>query len=456
MAGIGFELKSILKKGRLTSIILAVGYSTALSSGPWIISILAIIISAFLTYPFIEDKSIVMKFHISITYTIALSLIISSPFQLLFTRYVADRHFEKKFEKILPNFFGVISISMAIGFIFSFFFLLSSFKDINPLYGIFFISTITILCGFWIATTLLISFKSYRYIFFSFIIGYGTTLILIPIMTRYSISGLMFSFFTGQSIIFFMLIGRIIYNHPSNKFIEFDFLNINKAYPSLALIGLFYNLGVWADKFIFWLSPLTGKQIIGPLRASVVYDIPIFLAYLAIAPGMGIFFLELEGEFADYYERYYKAVTGRDSLYKIYMMAMEMITSARTIILDVLRVQGIASIGIFLFEVALFKIFKLSLLYIPLFNVLLIGTFVQLVLLSVLGLLFYYDLRLYALYVAITFFGLNSYLSYISIHLGPYFYGYGFTISLIISSILGIALLRRFLNEIHYRTYMLQ
>ena len=455
MAGIGFELKKILKKGRLTSLILAVGYSTALSSGPWIISILAIIVSAFLIYPFVKEKNIIMQFHISITYTIALSLIISSPFQLLFTRYVADRHFEKKFEKILSNFLGVISLSMIIGLVFSSL-IASLFKDTDPLYKISFVSTITILSGFWIATTLLTSFKSYRYIFFSFILGYGIVLGLIPLMSKYSISGLMISFFLGQSAIFLMLLGRIIYEHPSNRGIEFEFLNKRYTYPSLALIGLFYNAGIWIDKFIFWFSPLTGKQVLGPLRASVVYDIPIFLAYLAIAPGMGIFFLKLEGEFAESYEKYYRAVTGRDSLFKIYTMAMEMITSARTIILDVLRVQGIASIAIFLFEKSLFGIFKLSLLYIPLFNVLLTGTFVQLVLLSVLGLLFYYDLRAYALCVSFVFFVLNATLSYISVHLGPYFYGYGYTISLIFSSIIGIALLRRFLHEIHYRTYMLQ
>ncbi len=455
MAGIGFELKRILKKGRLTSLILAVGYSTALSSGPWIISILAIIISAFLIYPFAKEKNIIMQFHISVTYTIAISLIISSPFQLLFTRYVADRHFEKRFEKILPNFLGVMSLSMIIGLVVSSF-LAPFFSDSPPLYKISFISTIIILSGFWIATTLLTSFKSYKYIFLSFILGYGLVLVLIPWMSKYSISGLMFCFFLGQSAIFLMFLGRIIYEHPSDRGIEFEFLNKRYTYPSLAFIGFFYNAGIWIDKFIFWFSPLTGKQVIGPLRASIVYDIPIFLAYLAIAPGMGIFFLKLEGEFAESYERYYRAVTGRDSLFKIYILAVEMITSARTIILDVLRVQGIASIAIFLFEESFFNIFRLPLLYIPLFNVLMTGTFVQLVFLSVLGLLFYYDLRIYALYITMIFFALNAYLSYISVHLGPYFYGYGYTVSLIFSSVMGIIFLRRFLHEIHYRTYMLQ
>ena len=42
MAGIGFELRKILKEDRLLSLGKVYGYSAILSSGPWVISILAI------------------------------------------------------------------------------------------------------------------------------------------------------------------------------------------------------------------------------------------------------------------------------------------------------------------------------------------------------------------------------------------------------------------------------
>jgi len=47
MAGIGFELRKILNEDRLLSLSKVYGYSAILSSGPWVISILAIILVGF-------------------------------------------------------------------------------------------------------------------------------------------------------------------------------------------------------------------------------------------------------------------------------------------------------------------------------------------------------------------------------------------------------------------------
>jgi polysaccharide biosynthesis protein PelG len=52
-------------------------------------------------------------------------------------------------------------------------------------------------------------------------------------------------------------------------------------------------VGLWIDKVFFWYSESTGHQVIGPLHASVVYDFPIFLAYLSIIPGMAVFLVVL-------------------------------------------------------------------------------------------------------------------------------------------------------------------
>ena len=44
MAGIGFELRKILKEDRLLSLAKVYGYSAILSSGPWVVSIIAILL----------------------------------------------------------------------------------------------------------------------------------------------------------------------------------------------------------------------------------------------------------------------------------------------------------------------------------------------------------------------------------------------------------------------------
>ena len=50
--------------------------------------------------------------------------------------------------------------------------------------------------------------------------------------------------------------------------------------------------------------------MVGPLRSSLIYDLPIFLAYLAVIPGMAVFLLRIETDFAEAHGRFFDAVRG--------------------------------------------------------------------------------------------------------------------------------------------------
>ncbi len=456
MAGIGFELRSILRERKLTSVLTAFGYSAMLSSGPYFVSILSIIFAGWLAYTFVEDKVLVRQFQVSVTYLIAFSLIYTGASQLVFTRYISDVIFVKEFRRIMPNFAGVVVLNMITGFLVCLGFVVYAFRDQGYLYAILFLFSFTTLCGVWMTTILLTSLKNYKYILLSFSAGYGVFVLLSYFLVNYGLNGLMFSFLAGQAVLFALLAGYTMHSFRSEMLLEFDFTNLKKIYPSLVLTGFFYNMGVWADKFVFWLNGSTSQSVVGPLRASVLYDIPVFLAYLTMAPGMASLFLKLEGEFAEIYDRYYKAVREGATLDKLYDLGDEVVDSARTLVLDVMRIQAIGLIFVFLFEVVIFRFFGLSLVYIPLFNVLSIGTFLQLLFIAILSLAFYFDRRREAFLMSLAFVLLNLSLSQLSILLGPYYYGYGFVVSLFVSNIMGIVLLRRFLYEIHYQTFMLR
>jgi uncharacterized membrane protein len=84
-----------------------------------------------------------------------------------------------------------------------------------------------------------------------------------------------------------------------------------------------------------------------------------------------------------------------------------------------------------------------------------VGTYLQLIFMTLLAILNYFDRRREVLYLSIFFAVSNAAFTYTSILLGPYFYGYGYVISLFISDLLAIILIRRFLDEVHYQTFML-
>ena len=103
MAGIGFELRKILRRDNLLSLLQAYSYAAVISSGPWILSIVGILIIGILSYSMVVPAILITQFQVSVTYVIAVSLVFTGPFQLAFTRFAADRLFEKKMTWCCPT-----------------------------------------------------------------------------------------------------------------------------------------------------------------------------------------------------------------------------------------------------------------------------------------------------------------------------------------------------------------
>ena len=266
---------------------------------------------------------------------------------------------------------------------------------------------------------------------------------------------MLLSFFIGHTLLFFLLLGLIIKKYPSNKLVKFNFLK-GKMYKTLIFTGFFYNIAVWIDKFIFWYHPLTSSEVLSWLRDSSIYDLPIFLAYLAIAPGMAVFLFRIETDFAKKYDNYYTSAREGATLEHIYKNGNDMIESARTALVEILRIQSIITIILIIFSEEIFKFLDIPLLYIPLFHIDLIATLLQLFFMSILAILFYLDRRKNVLILTSTFFILNFLLSLLTIYLGPYFFGYGFAISLLLVSTMGMYIINKDFKRLHYETFMLQ
>ncbi|NLI09797.1 MAG: exopolysaccharide Pel transporter PelG [Elusimicrobia bacterium] len=459
MAGIGFELKKLFKDNRLISIFQVYGYSALLSSGTWMISIFSILfIGLIKTY---QNKNVaeIIQFQVSITYLLALSLIFSSFFQLSFSRYIADMIFHKKQERILPGFVGVIFIIFSLGFIFILGFSFLFLRHTSPFFIILFCGSFLSLSGMWIANTLLLGIKKYKLIFSAYLFSYSSIILLAFSAGNYKLEGLMFSFFFGNSVLFFWLSAIVVKNYKSQDFIDFGFLS-DKEYslmPCLIFGSFFYNMGTWIDKAFFWFSENTGYRVLSKLNASIVYDLPLFLAYLSIIPGMAIFFYRLEADFAEKYELFYKNVREGGTLKEIKDYKEEMTDTVRIMIREVIVVQGIFDLLIYFYSPAVFEMLNMPKLYLPLFHIDLISVQLQLGLMSMLSVLYYMDKRREAMWISLFFMISNSIFTWITIkHLGPFFFGYGFGFSVFSSFIISLYVLRKTFRNLEYETFMLR
>jgi len=93
--------------------------------------------------------------------------------------------------------------------------------------------------------------------------------------------------------------------------------------------------------------------------------------------------------------------------------------------------------------------------YLPLFYIDLIGVSIQVVFMAILNVFFYLDKRAIVLELCLLFVALNAILTLLSLHLGPSFFGYGFTLSLLVCVLLGLARLSTALDDLEYETFML-
>ncbi|HHJ20056.1 MAG TPA: histidine kinase [Gammaproteobacteria bacterium] len=455
MAGIGFELRKHLQKGSYTGMFQAYGYAGVISAGPWILSILGVmligVIGASLDIPTVEIR----QFSTSVTWLMGTSLILTGLLQLMFTRFVADRLFEKHLDRISANLMGAIwlttLVSGTLGLLSLPLFTTESFS-----YQVLMVANFVVLSNIWIVVIFVAGAKHYRMIVLAFLFGYTLTVIAALGFRALGQEGLLLGLLIGHSLLLFLLLFRVLQDYPAIELARFDFLKKTQIHLPLIAIGFFYNLGIWIDKFLFWLTPATSEAIVGPLRASLIYDFPIFLAYLSIIPGMAVFLLKIETDFAQAYERFYDAVRGTASLREIEYQGNEMIIAVREGIYQIIKVQGMFVLILFLSGPYVIEWLDASQKYIHLYYIDLTGVAMQVLMLAILNVLFYLDKLKEALRLTTTLLISNALFTLVTLKMGPIYYGYGFGLSMTLTTFYGLYLLSKEMEDLEYKTFMMQ
>ncbi|GAB2892590.1 exopolysaccharide Pel transporter PelG [Paralcaligenes ginsengisoli] len=455
MAGIGFELRKILRRDSLTSTLSAYAYAGIISAGPLILSIVGILLIGLMSLSVVEPPTRIVQFQVSVTYLIAASLIVTGALQLSFTRFISDRLFERRPDRVLPSYNAVTLVATLVTGLMGLILAVTVFKHESLAYRMLMLMGFVIVSNIWIGVIFLTSIKQYKAILATFFVGYSVTVIFAVMLNRFGLEGLLGGFVFGHLILLIGLASLIHRNYESDDYISWEVFDRRFAYPSLIFVGLLFNLGIWLDKFMFWFSA-TGQDVIGPLRASVIYDIPVFISYLCIIPGMAVFLLRLETDFVEYYDGFYRAVRSGGTLNQIRDMRNMMVRSARTGLYEILKIQAVVILLIFAFGDKLLRLIGISTLYLPLLHIDVIAASLQVLFLGILNVFFYLDRRRIVLGLTAAFVLLNGVFTWITLDLGPDVYGYGFAGALLLVVLLGTYLLDRRFETLEYETYMLQ
>ena len=455
MAGVGFSLKKLRDDDSYTGLIRLYGAAGIISSGPWLLSILTLLFIGIIGRQLVPNTVALQRFQVSVTWLFAASLLWTGPLQLMFTRFIADRDYLGEHDQTLPNLHGALAVVGAATFALAVPFVVQ-FEDSSWLFKWLLASAFVVLSQTWMAIIVLTGLRAHMHVFGCFALGYGVTFIGCMLGAPYGETGLLGGFVAGQSALLFSSLAVLAKKMPAKTPVAFRFLERRSLFFELGVVGLLYNLGVWIDKLIFWWSPGTGQRVLGPLYASEVYDLPIFLAYLTIVPGMAVFLVRVETDFAEAHHAFYAAVRNGAPLLRLETLCQEMTDSARRAVVDIVKIQGItlvvcATVGPWLLSVA-----GISELHLPLFYIDAAGVALQVIMLAVTSMFFYLDRRRAVCWLTGMLFVSNASLTWLTQRMGPEFYGYGFAIAMAITSLVGLVALSRTFQHLVRDTFMRQ
>ncbi|MEE9171038.1 MAG: exopolysaccharide Pel transporter PelG [bacterium] len=458
MAGIGFELQKLIRKGTLFSTLKAFMFGSILSAGPMILTVLCIGIIGWISYGLFHE-GILRIFSVTIVYTFAFSLILTGPFQLVFTRYVADKHFTKDLQDVYPGFLtsSVFIAGLALLVSVPFYSLMKVWVPVGNLlvYKIFAVLTFVVTCLVWQLMGFVSTSKEYQKVawsyFFGTILSIVLAFLLIPSIT---VAGGLAGYCTGQILIAVLLYRITTKNLDKRQKWTNTYFSYLRKYHLIALNGLVFNIGLWVDKFLFWehFKESNGTSFFYTYN---YYDVPYFLSFFSIIPAMAYFLILTETNFYKSYTAFVKDVLSQPLLL-IERKKKDMLDTLKEGMRGMLKLQGITTLLLIVFAEPVLVFLGYKGVSIWLFRILLVGTFLHVVNMNLNIIFLYYEMRKRAFLLILLFLILNLVFTYISIQMGIRYFGFGFLAAGIITTSIAWPLLMQSMKRIDFYIFASQ
>jgi polysaccharide biosynthesis protein PelG len=455
MAGIGFQLRRLTAPRTFSGLLGAYASAAAISAGPWIISIIALMVLTWLLHLSLPADQISL-FNTSVTHVYAFALILTGPLQIVLARYTADRISMKQEDRIFASFKGGVALAAVLSAVLGgvFFF---RFVHAPVMFSAFAAGLLVHVSCIFIASVYLSALRKYYGIVFAFVIGYGSGIMAAwQLSRRFGVEGAMAGLLLGHLVLFVFLAISIRAELKSGAGSAFAFMRSLVKFPDLMLCGLFYNLGIWIDKFLFWWLSESRVQVSGALFSAPDYDLAIYLSLLSIAPGMAVFILQVETDFSEKFHEYFDTVNEGGTMSEVISAKHRLILSLRDGFNRLLKVQGVATALLVIYANDLTAWFNVSHVQTGIFRITLFGTFLLVLFLAMLTVLFYFNDRRGALLCAFVFLLANGLLSAATIVQNEAWYGFGFVVAAGLALFIAAARVNSRLDHLEYHTFRIQ
>lgn len=305
MAGIGFSLNRLFQKKGMLNLCRAYAYAGAVAIGPMVMGVCLLLGISFVSQVagMPQDEREIM--NCMLTYSLLVSLFVSSFFNMILTRYISDMLYEGKRERIMPSFYGALAVMLPLCFIgYGLVLMFSGVPLVYRIISMWFALTMIVV---WTQMNYLSALKDYRAIALGFAASMMTGFLLALLLAmarRGTVLSLMFCVILAYGIMSIWYFVLMLGYFPHGEGSPFTYLQWFDKCRALAFTGVFVNLGLYGHLVIMYFGPLH-RKIMGLFYAAPSYDIPSLTAFFSILITTISFVTSVEVRFYPEYRQYY-------------------------------------------------------------------------------------------------------------------------------------------------------
>lgn len=429
MAGIGVRLHRIYSKNTITTNLLGFGYSTVITIAPMVLVIGAVMIMQLLLGFSKLGYASRELYSCTVLYIFIFSLLTASPFNAVLSKYMSDVIYNETYEDILPCYYvGLImniGLSCLLGIPFciheylvgevDLFFVFAGYCGYMALVLVFYSMLYLSIC------------KDYKKISLFFLIGMAVTVVLSLILVyifKMNVTGAMLvSLDVG-----FLVIGSLelalvtsYFRENSGKYREV--LAYMRQHWMLMVTNTVYTLGLYVHNFVFWTTDMR-MVVVKSFVSMTAYDMASCLAMFTNITASVLFISRVEMYFHERYKAYSEAVIGGRGI-DIESAKQRMFSQLAEELMNLVRIQFIVSVVIFLICVVLLPQFGFGGMVMRIYPCLAAGFFILFVMYAAIIFQYYYNDMVGAVMTSLSFCLTTLAGSIIATHFSPIWYGLG-------------------------------
>lgn len=276
----------------------------AVTSGPWLLTTLALVLVRLTASGTLEDVGLAERV---ITVVYAVVIVLSAPIDIVLSRYAADRVYERRHDQIAAPLRRVLAITLfgfgGVG--------AAAMAVLDPPLALAIPGALlaTVVGGQWLLLSAAGGLSSPSIILRAFALGAPASVIAALGLSRIELlgqSGHLIGFALGQALTLAVLLVGTLRALPPEEDPDASIGSAFRDYWLLAVAAFAFHGGLWIDKLLAWLL-YDGAEAAGYASAAAI-------AWLSVVPACAFLFVQVETTFHRRFRSFYDALHGGATL----------------------------------------------------------------------------------------------------------------------------------------------